>query len=121
MRMRDIMTICEAPYREEPTSTFGSGGDEFNINAILAAVEGDPIRMFRVADLAWLLAHSRPDDQSRVERADLRAPILVCRDGSHLLVVDGLHRLAKAVEMGVQELPGRFVTNDVLAAARVQQ
>lgn len=47
----------------------------------------------------------------RVRRADLSAPILVAPtdDGQETTVVDGLHRLAKAVEDGVTHLPGKRV------------
>ena len=54
-------------------------------------------------------------DLKRKEKADLSAPIMVAKDKQgRMTVIDGLHRLAKAVDENVDKLKGFFITNKEL-------
>lgn len=105
-------------YREGGESVFSSGGRRYRLDDILAQVEADPVRPFEVAALRWLLEVVRLDED-RVAAADVMAPVLVTEEAGRWLVVDGLHRLARAVSVGLEMLPGRYVAPEVLDKVRL--
>jgi hypothetical protein len=98
----------QTTYQEEDTSTFSSDGKHYDLNKMFRAVAHQPVAFIAVDKLAWVLAHvGKHQDKARVARADLKAPLLVTFYEGEELVVDGLHRLLKAVEQHVKELPYR--------------
>lgn len=105
-------------YREGPDDTFEANGVFYNLNRIFELVEHEPIQYIEVSKLAWVLEHAK-GDPSRVEKADLEAPILVTRWQGKELVVDGLHRLTKAVQEHIAKLPYRRVSPFVMQQAKV--
>jgi hypothetical protein len=114
-------------YQEEADSTFTHNGAEYSLNRLLSITEAAPIEMVPVNQLAWVLAYDSPE-QARVDRADTTAPILVTFmqeptvvsvgrgkvtitvPQGQKVVLDGLHRLARAMQDGIQVLPARMVT-----------
>lgn len=112
------------PYREEPGGQFTHEGARYDLNCALAAADGKPIELIPVAALRWVLDHMPEDyfdgeaERARVERADLAAPILVAPtvDEGLPTVVDGIHRLRRALDTGVTHLPARRLTAAELSA-----
>lgn len=110
-------------YLEKRNSTVTSNGVTYYLNGIFRDTQHQPVEQFKVADLAWILEwvdHSSPEDQQRVQEADLSAPILVTREQKglkltdRLVVIDGGHRLDKAVRQHVLTLPGKLVSPQVM-------
>lgn len=96
------------PYTEE--GTFTHDGEDFDLAATLEASNGNELQDWDVEELKWVLEHdtSWKDNPDRVEKADLSAPVLVADDKEgRKTTVDGLHRLAKAVNTKTATLPGR--------------
>lgn len=100
-------------YQEEPGGTFTNDGKEYDLNKVLADVDDLPKVLFFTTDLKWVLEYDKPD-LSRVEKAELSAPILVAYYGEKFVVVDGLHRLAKAVTEKKRFMRGVLVPIEIL-------
>ena len=101
-------------YQEEPGGTFTNDGKDYDLNKVLADVDDLPKVLFFVKDLEWVLKYDTPDP-GRVGEANTSAPILVAYyEGDKFVVVDGLHRLAKAIEKKIRFLIGRLVPADIL-------
>jgi hypothetical protein len=110
----------DGAYQEEAGGSFTHDGAEYDLNAVLRATAGDPVREYPVADLAWVHPHSRIDPGRR-DAADLTAPVLVAPDrAGRPAVVDGAHRLARALAEGVTSLRGRAVSPAALDGARLK-
>lgn len=77
-----------------------------------------PVSTIKVKDLEWMKVVDLPNLASSADR-DLANPIVVYKDGDKEVVFDGFHRLVKAMETGVEELPCYRVDNDVLVLARM--
>jgi len=108
------------PYQEEEGGTFESNGVRYDLNQIFRAVAALPILTIKVNRLKWVIDPHAQIDQARVDRADLDAPLLVTTmSNGRQLVVDGLHRLVKAVQKGVPALPYHRVSPQVLEDARI--
>lgn len=104
-------------YQEHRGSSFTHDGQKYDLNKVLNAVDDTPVDMFKVADLRWILKHTDVDED-RVKKADKSKPVLVTKWRNKLVVVDGAHRLTKAVQSGDTEMRGKIVTSDVLKAAK---
>ena len=119
--MRSFKTFLEM-YSEPEDSTFGHEGHTYDLNGVLSATLGMPVKHLRVAELKWVLKYDPisaqgEEGQARVDSADLGAPLLVIKDpqeGNKWVVIDGLHRLAKAVNLGLEALPCIIVTQDLI-------
>jgi hypothetical protein len=115
--MDEMLTEHHA-YQEDGNGTFESDGVHYDLNKILRMSSHQPVREIAVSEIDWVLPHCHPIPE-RVERADLRAPILVTTYRGRQLVVDGEHRLARAVRDGVKHLPYRRVSGEVMIACFV--
>ena len=60
-----------------------------------------------------------PEDAARIDNADLSFPIQVYDKAGEWDVLDGLHRLAKAVRLGEVTIQAQIVTPSMLEEARV--
>jgi hypothetical protein len=91
--------------------SFTHEGLTYDMPQVLSSIQSDELQDFNVSDLAWMLEQdtSWQGDPDRVAAADTTTPIIVSptADGQ-LAVVDGLHRLAKAVQNGEPTLQGRI-------------
>lgn len=106
-------------YQEE-NSTFSSNGINYDLNYIWKAVSKDPILFIDIRKLVWVLEYVEEIDEERVSRADYTTPLLVAKDTAKDLVIDGLHRLIKAVRDKVKTLPYRYVSEQVLKLATIK-
>ena len=104
-------------YLEEPGSTFTHDKREYDLRAMLRRVGSKPTRNVKVRDLAWIMKYATPFAK-RVRAADIAAPIIVTRWKGKLVVLDGLHRLAKARNQGITVLPAKYASRADLAACR---
>lgn len=104
-------------YQEEAGSSFTHNKQEYDLNKLLAITENFRTRQFKVNDLKWILKWCKPDPE-RVVEANPLVSILVTYSDKKLVVVDGLHRLQKAIDQGLEYIEGKFVYKDVLEKCR---
>lgn len=109
----------QADYSEGPDSTFTHEGKDYYLDPVLVACKSIPTTQFPVSKLEWVLGYDDPDPE-RVKKADLTAPIIVVPWQDQWVAVDGLHRLAKAVQDGVRTLPAKIINDTILKAAEVR-
>ena len=62
--------------------------------------------------------HAHPEHARRIDEADLRWPLLVHELNGRLVVIDGLHRLARAQQAGRDAVHVQRVTRAQLEASR---
>lgn len=102
-------------YHERNDSTFSHDGKEYRLNIVFKLTDNEPIKMYPVDKMKWILKYK---EEAR-PHIDISKPILVTKWHGLLVVLDGWHRLKKAVKIGKKELPGRMVTPEVLKQARI--
>ena len=61
-----------------------------------------------------------PYDFCKITNADLSYPIIIYNDNGDLDVLDGLHRLSKAVILKRKTINVKYVTDDVLNKAKIK-
>jgi hypothetical protein len=119
--LRKYIHVLET-YQEE-ASIFSNNGVMHDLNQIFVMTEFLPIAYVSTQDLLWMLAgyDPTPDDMPRMDAADLAVPILVTvYEGNKWLIVDGFHRLLKAIREKVSILPCKIVTSTMLRSSMIQ-
>jgi hypothetical protein len=98
----------ESAYEEG--SSFTHDGQEYSLREAFRTARTKPTEKMAVDKLKWVLQYDQPDPL-RVASADLKAPVIVAPDRKgRPTVVDGLHRLTKAVQQGKKTLPAKVLT-----------
>ncbi len=119
-------------YREGPNSTFEHYGENFSIDKVHEIIEQKKLAIQLLdasKQLGWLLeVRDRQNlryedlaDSQRVKAADTDTPLIVVDDPRcQLVVVDGLHRLVKAIRHEHRKMvPAYVLTYDDILSARV--
>lgn len=110
-------------YLFEKTSenSFTHNGNEYNLSLLIDIIKDNPIEEIKVDDLTWIFEFDNPllDDPERITTADIKVPIIVVKFYNKIVVLDGLHRLAKAKIKELKTLPGRYVEKEQLLKARI--
>lgn len=91
-------------YTEGQDSTVSHNGKEYRVDDLLKICKSKPTTDLPVKDLKWILQYTTVEP-SRVDSADITVPIIVLKEKSRFVVLDGAHRLTKAVKEGVLSLP----------------
>lgn len=111
-------------YQEESNSTVTHDGDDYSVNKLLKLTKDLPITTIDVDTLKWNLESDKNSqgeemfqsgsDKKRIADADLTAPIMVVKWNKKLVVLDGIHRLSKAVKTKQASIVARMVTDEIL-------
>jgi len=107
-------------YQEERGSTFTHDGKEYDLNKVIRLSRNNMVMVYSVSDLAWILDYDTPSAR-RTGSANVNIPILIAQLGDKKVVIDGLHRLAKAVDKGMSTIKGKMVSDDVLQQCLISE
>lgn len=99
-------------YQEEPGGSFTHDGEEYYLNPLLRHTEEYPVQDIPVSELEWITKDQEPEE---FEYADTEVPILVTPWEDKIVVIDGYHRLLKAIDRELEKLPAKVVPTSVLA------
>ena len=113
------MKLKEFRYSEEPGGTFTHDGEEYYLNPLLSITRNYPVNQFSIDSLKWIL--DLYDDGKDVEYADISIPVLITRWNDKFVVIDGYHRLKKALQQGLETIPGKFVDDELLSYFKVDK
>lgn len=107
-------------YQEGADSTALHDGRLYQLDTLFKLTKGRKATLIPIAELTWVLKYSTIDER-RVKVADLNAPLLVYDDKKYgLTVIDGVHRLTKALRNRVGSLPVHLLTDTDLKSALVE-
>ncbi len=124
-------------YQESGEGTFTHNGQKYNLNKIFEIIHDKEITQVKVSDLKWILKYTQTVDGNgnmqctsckhglpnwhaqRVNDCDVNTPIIIIKDNGKLVTLDGVHRLEKAINMHLDTLPSKYVTNEELEIAKI--
>lgn len=114
-RMPLELRVCLESYKEGDRSTVTHNGIDYKLDPIFEMTHDRSISEVPLDKLTWILKYSDLDPK-RVAAAAPSVPIIVLRDhkAGHTgqVVIDGIHRLAKAEKEGLKTIPVRYVTQE---------
>jgi len=102
-------------YQEEPGGTFTHDGREYLLNPLLKFTDKLPIKEISISELDWIIGNPDENDGRDVDDRDISIPVLVANYQDKLAVIDGYHRLKKAIKLGKKTLPTKFVSDRLLS------
>ncbi len=114
MRAKDFLPT---EYSEEDTSTVTHDGVEYSVNKLLQVAKNLRVHSIPVSALSWNIDTSTMD-QHRVYAADISVPVLVTPYKDMLTVIDGAHRIAKAMNSGVDTISCKYITPGLLSQCK---
>lgn len=125
-RLKELIEKIKKDTYQEYGSTFSSNGKEYDLNYFFQITATLPILTIDIRKLTWILKYDKDnsaEDQKRTDLSDLSVPILVTSTPEGELVVDGIHRLKKAVKRNIKTLPYRRLTKVVFdsGAMRIKE
>lgn len=102
-------------YKEGIESTFTHFGNEYRVDDLIGLANDKRETALKIKDLDWVFVYSQPDPK-RVKKASLEFPIIVVKDEvdgeMKYIVLDGLHRLARAKSEGRSYVICKVVTKE---------
>lgn len=105
-------------YQEGKSSTVTHDGKKYNIDNLLRKAKDVEVENFNVDDLKWIIKDTKIDED-RVKKANTRYPILVTRWKNKIVVLDGLHRLAKSIKHKKEKIKGKMISAKMLKSALI--
>ena len=104
-------------YREGPESTFTHCDKTYRVDDLIDLVEYHAEYVTMCESLVWIFdtPSNRPDPR-RVALVDTTVPIIITQmAGGRMVVLDGLHRLAKTVVDGSARIRVKFINEFALS------
>lgn len=101
------------------TNTFTHDGVEYDLGLVWRLTQELPIEAFKLSDLKWLIDECVPDPDHAKRWPNMSRPILVVMWEGRICCIDGYHRICNAIEMGWEELRGRWVSDEIMKQARI--
>jgi hypothetical protein len=101
-------------YKEGPSSTFTHDymGTR-RVDDLIEATKDHPVRMMNPKMLEWVFKYNPPEPE-RTRIADPEIPVIIARFKGEYSILDGAHRTAKAIEMGMKKIPVKLISNKEL-------
>lgn len=87
------------------------------LKEVLEFLKDEPVANFNTTDLEHLALHKDKEDEetlARIEKADLKYPIIIIVDSeqNYHSVLDGAHRLQKALNQKISSIEGKLLRFD---------
>lgn len=107
------------PSKEIRTNTFTHDDQEYDLDYVRKAARNLPRTLAKVEDLKWLLEECDWTTEDSKRYAYLGRPVFIVKWEDKLVVVDGYHRLHRAVRKGLEHLPAIYITDEIMKKARL--
>lgn len=118
-RFQKLAGIITELYQEKKDSTFTHDNIEYSLNKLERLVDKSKPIDIEVSKLKWILKYTKIF-KFRVEKANIKYPILITKYGKRWVVLDGAHRLQKAINENIKLLPAIKVTQEILSKAKLK-
>lgn len=108
-KAKDVWMLWNrSDYKEGPESTYTHNGKIATVDSLISAAKKVPTVSMPISEMKWALKDAKinPD---RLSKADLKHPVIATLHDGRITVLDGTHRLAKAVKEGRSELGVKLV------------
>lgn len=107
------------PSRAIRTNTFTHDGVEYDLDIVRKEVRNLPQQLVKVSAMKWLLDECEWSTEDAKRHAYLGRPLFVVMWQGKICVVDGYHRLHRAVRKGLERMPVIWVPDWVMDKGRL--
>lgn len=110
-------------YTEGTDSTVTHDGQLYQLDKIFKMTHDSDVIEIDVTKLAWIVEQHKnkdPDFIKRMNAADTKVPIVVTPWAGQWMVIDGFHRLAKAIHEGKKTIKAKVIREKDLKKALIK-
>lgn len=111
--------LAPSGYSEGPMSLVTHNGILYKLDRIFELSVDLPVTMLPLEDLKWMLNVPGLVDDERMKKADSKVPIIVTPQNGQYVIIDGMHRVMKAMKAGEKAIGARVIFHDILAMAKL--
>ena len=112
MSLKKFSSILER-YNEGTDSTFTHNGILYSVDSAIEQTKKQKAKDINIEDLSWILDHTNIDP-ARVDIVDINIPIIITEYNNTYYVLDGVHRLSKAIDENKKTIKAFTLTTDQL-------
>jgi hypothetical protein len=105
-------------YTEGPMSLVTHNGILYKLDYMFELSADLPVTMISLDDLRWQVENLQADE-ARTKKADIKVPIIVTPQNGQYIILDGTHRVLKALKAGEKSVPARVIFSDILGMTRL--
>jgi hypothetical protein len=101
------------------TAWTAEDGTTITLDQLLADTKSVPVKKISIEQLKKRLLNWKDDPQEweRVKSVDMTYPPIVLMSGSEVdMIIDGNHRIQKAIQLGYEEIDAKLISLDKLSA-----
>ena len=112
-------TFNEKIYSEY-NSYFTHNGQSYNLNKLIRLSDKNQIYKLNVNKLKWILKYSNVY-RTRVKKANIKVPILVTKIGTKYYILDGAHRLKRALNNNIKFIRIKLISKKMLDTCKLRK
>ena len=109
--------LTKPGYTEGPRSLICHNGIYYKLDRIFELSLDLPVTKMPLSNLQWLIDANTADPE-RLKNANINVPIIVTPQGGQYVIIDGYHRVVKALQAGEKFIQARIIFDDILAMSR---
>ena len=113
-------TIFNERFYTEYKSYFTHNNQLYNLNKLIRLSNDNTIYKVNVNKLKWILKYSNIY-RKRVLSANINFPILVTKIGKKYYILDGAHRLKKALNNDIKYIKVKFISKEILDMCKINK
>lgn len=107
-----------APGGYSEIGNLSHNGNKFAINDIFEIASDKPVTELPITSLSWIFKYDKPR-AGRVAKADVDVPVIVFKDNGQWILADGLHRTARAQQLGKKNIKVKVISLGELMRAKI--
>lgn len=88
----------------------------YDLNKILKIVENKQPKLFPISKLKWILKYTKVW-KNRIKKSSLNYPIIITKEDGKYIVIDGVHRLTKAINLNNRNIMCKYVSKKEIQSA----
>lgn len=113
--------ITTAKCAVSPMSLINHNGILYKLDRIFELSIDLPVTNMPLDGLRWMrdAYPGSPDDIDKENKADLSVPIIVTPQNGEYIIIDGMHRVAKALKNGETTIKTRIIFHDILVQSKL--
>lgn len=109
--------LTKPGYSEGARSLICHNGIYYKLDRIFELSLDLPVTKMPLSNLQWLIDANTADPE-RLKNANINVPIIVTPQGGQYVIIDGYHRVVKALQDGEKFIQARIIFDDILAMSR---
>jgi len=117
------MKIFEIAESGRNTSWSVTDGTTITLDQLLSDIESVPVKKIKIENLKKKLLNwnNDPKEWERVKSVDMTDPPIILMSGSEVdMIVDGNHRIQKAIQLGYDQIDAKLIFLDKLPAKYIE-